>query len=309
MPRPLRFIPNGALVEVTTRTMQGRLLLRPSPELSDIILGIIGKAQSLYPLAIHAFVVLSTHAHFLVSPASAEQLARFMQFVNANIAKEAGRLHKWRERFWSRRYRAIIVADDTAAHGRLRYILAHGAKEGLVAKSGDWPGPNCIAALSRGELLRGTWFDRSAEWTARQHGKLVTPSQFAKTFDIKLTPLPCMKHLNEDQRQAEIRRIDREIQEAAAAENMAKGRQPMGVAAILAQDPHSCPATTDRSPAPFVHATDEQTKLDFRARYRAFVDAFRSGALRMRERACQLLDLFPLCAFPPALPFTSMAGP
>jgi hypothetical protein len=89
MPRPLRFIPNGALVEVTTRTMQGRLLLRPSPELSDIILGIIGKAQSLYPLAIHAFVVLSTHAHFLVSPASAEQLARFMQFVNADIAKEA----------------------------------------------------------------------------------------------------------------------------------------------------------------------------------------------------------------------------
>jgi hypothetical protein len=46
----------------------------------------------------------------------------------------------------------------------------------------------------------------------------------------------------------------------------------MGVAAILAQNPHRRPATTDRSPAPFVHASNEQTDLDFRAQCRAFVD-------------------------------------
>jgi len=68
MPRPLRFVPAGSLVEVTTRTIQGRLLLRPSPE---IILGVIGKAQGLYGMAIHAFVLVSTHAHFLLSPSSA----------------------------------------------------------------------------------------------------------------------------------------------------------------------------------------------------------------------------------------------
>ncbi len=33
----------------------------------------------------------------------------------------------------------------------------------------------------------------------------------------------------------------------------------MGVTAILGQDPHSRPATTDRSPAPFVHASDDFT--------------------------------------------------
>jgi hypothetical protein len=41
-------------------------------------------------MTIHAFVFLSTHAHFLLSPSSAGHLAKFMQFVNANIAKEAG---------------------------------------------------------------------------------------------------------------------------------------------------------------------------------------------------------------------------
>ena len=129
MPRPLRFIPECSLVEITTRTMQGRLLLRPSPELNDLVLGVIGKAQDTYQMTIHAFVVMSNHAHLLVSPSSAQQLARFMQFVNANIAKVVARLHDWPERVWSRRYRAIPVVDDEAAHARIRYQLSHGAND------------------------------------------------------------------------------------------------------------------------------------------------------------------------------------
>jgi hypothetical protein len=58
-----------------------------------------------------------------------------------------------------------------------------------VAKSGDWPGPQCIAALTEGESLRGTWFDRSAEFLARQRSENVLPTQFAKGYDIKLTPV------------------------------------------------------------------------------------------------------------------------
>ena len=93
MPRPLRFIPENSLVEITTRTIQGRLLLKPSPELNDLILGVIGKAQHDYEMVLQGFVVASNHAHFYARPSSAQQLARFMQFLNANIAKEVARLH------------------------------------------------------------------------------------------------------------------------------------------------------------------------------------------------------------------------
>jgi hypothetical protein len=305
MARPLRFIPENSLVEVTTRTLQGRRLLRPSSELTDIILGIIGKAQALYGMTIHAFVFMSTHAHFLLSPSSAQQLARFMQFVNANVAKEAGRLHSWRDRIWSRRYRSIVVADDPAAHGRLRYILGHGAKEGLLGSPAAWPGPNCIAALTRGELLRGTWFDRSKEFVARQRGEAVLPLQFATTFDVHLTPLPCLQYLPADQRRTEIRHIVDEIKAKAAADSKEKGRTPMTVEQILAQDPHSKSATTCHSPAPFVHATDDSTEQAFRVAYRAFVDAYRAGLLLLRNRAREIRDMFPLGAFPPQLPFAS----
>jgi hypothetical protein len=81
----------------------------------------------------------------------------------------------------------------------------------------------------------------------------------------------------------------------------------MGVTAILAQDPHSRPATIDRSPAPFVHASDEQTELEFRAQYRAFVDAFRAGAQRLRARARELAGMFPL--WPSHQPYHSTPRP
>jgi REP element-mobilizing transposase RayT len=309
MSRPLRFIPDHFLVEITTRTLQGRLLLRPSPELNDFILGVIGKAQGTYKMTIHAFVVVSNHAHLLVSPSSAQQLARFMQFVNANIAKEVARLHDWPERVWSRRYRAIPVVDDEAAHARIRYQLSHGAKEGLVATAGSWPGPSCIAALTHGDRLRGTWYDRSAEYRARAVGREIKPGQFATSYSVQLTPLPCMLDKSADQQQSHYRRVVGEIDAAAAVTNKDKNRTPMGVQAILNQDPHHRPEALARSPAPLVHAHDNEKRDAYLHAYRVFVINFRAGVDSMKAKAKQISDLFPDWAFPPALPFKASAPP
>ena len=62
MPRPLRFVPTpGALVEVTTRAIHGRLLLRPSPATNQAILGVLGRAQKMYDMVVHSVVFLSNH--------------------------------------------------------------------------------------------------------------------------------------------------------------------------------------------------------------------------------------------------------
>ena len=89
MARRLRFIPEGgALVEVTCRTIQGRFLLKPTAELKPLILGVLGRAQRLYPLEIHAFVFLSNHYHLLLNVETALQLAQFMNYFNSNLARE-----------------------------------------------------------------------------------------------------------------------------------------------------------------------------------------------------------------------------
>jgi hypothetical protein len=54
MERRLRYLPRegSGLVEVTCRTLQGRFLLTPSTQLNEIILGALGRAQELYPVAV-----------------------------------------------------------------------------------------------------------------------------------------------------------------------------------------------------------------------------------------------------------------
>jgi hypothetical protein len=203
--------------------------------------------------------------------------------------------------------RAIPVLDDNAAHARLRYILAHGAKENLVANPERWPGANCVAALCHGRIIRGTWIDRSAEYRARARRQNVLPGQFATDYDVSLTPLPCFAALTSDQRQSECRRIVAEIQDSIAAENRETGMKPMGVAAILEQDPHHRPDCLERSPAPFVHTHDPELGADFASSYRAFVIDHRNGGANLKDRAADFSGVFPELSFPPALPFVAAA--
>lgn len=44
------------LVEVTNRTIHGRMLLRPTKTFRLIVLGALGRAQRRYGVEIHAFV-------------------------------------------------------------------------------------------------------------------------------------------------------------------------------------------------------------------------------------------------------------
>ncbi|MFA6033581.1 MAG: transposase, partial [Myxococcota bacterium] len=162
MSRPIRHLysPN-TVYEVTCRTVQSRFLLKPSRLLNILILGVIGRALSLFGVNIHLFVVLSNHMHFLISSETSSLLSRFMCHINSNIAREAGRLCSWRDKFWGRRFSAIPILDDESLINRARYLISHGCKEGLVARPGDWPGINCIAALTKGIPLIGRWINRS----------------------------------------------------------------------------------------------------------------------------------------------------
>jgi hypothetical protein len=195
------------------------------------------------------------------------------------------------------------VLDDETAFARIRYILSHGAKEGLVATSAAWPGASCVEALTRGKLLRGTWINRSEEFCARARGERVRPSDHQTIHDIQLTPLPALASRTSDQSQAEFRRLLKEIHTEAMAVNKALGRTPIGAAKVLDQDPHHRPDSLDRRPAPFVHCKDRYQAIEFRFAYQAFITGHCSATAHLYQNAHQLTHAFPEGAFPPALPF------
>lgn len=293
------------MVEVGNRTIQGRFLLRPTAELTDVILGVLGRAQRYYGVRIHAFVFLSNHYHMLVSPINAKQLARFMCFVDTNIAKEAGKLANWRGKFWADRYSAIIVSNEEQAQvGRFQYVLSNGCKEGLVARPQDWTGASTASALLEGTpTLSGLWYDRTKEYRARQAGRT---ELFVVPETVTLSPLPSWAHLEENERRRGVRRMAREIEHAAEKMHRENGSSPLGMEKILQRHPHSHPQDFEPSPAPLFHAASRRARRLLRDAYSTFVMNYRHAAERLK--AGDLQASFPAGSFPPPCPYVPASG-
>lgn len=285
MGRPVRYLPPECpLVEVTCRTLQGRLLLRPSRPLNSIIRGVLALAARIYRMRICALIFPSNHYHLLLRPQNATQLAAFMSYFNGNLAKEAGRIHRWRQKFWGRRYRAIPVSFEPQAQvDRLRYLLEQGCKENLVARPQDWPGASSLAALRTGEPIAGVWHDRTAEYRARRRGKPSDTDEFASEETLELTPLPCWQDLDAEAVQLQIEEILTQIIEETAERNQAAGSRPLGRRRILRQRPHSWPRRVARSPAPRFHAASFEIRKMLEAMYRAFLDLRAEALDALRE--------------------------
>ncbi len=300
MSRRLRFIPEGSLVESTARTEQGRFLLRPGPGWTKIFVGILARAQELYPVRLHAFVCASNHFHLLATRDDAHQLAAFMRHVLTNVSKEAGRRHEWRGPLFERRYQAIVVTDEPYAHvERLTYLLRHGTKEGLVARPENWPGPHCAKALATGEPVRGVWISRTAQWVARNRGQQLSDAQASVPQELHLEPLPCWAHWTPERYQRQIAEILQQIERETAERHQCDETSPLGVAKILAQHPHAAPNKVKRAPAPLVHAASRKMRREFYALYAAFVGAFYEAVERLKDGVRD--PEFPDGAFPPPL--------
>ncbi len=298
---------------ITSRTIQSRFLLRPSPQANELIAGVIGHAQSGFgkALLIHGVVVLSNHITWMISSPFPWLIPKFIGYVNGNISREIGVLHDWPGHLWNRPARPIPCVDEASQLKWFRYLLAHGAKEGLVESPREWPGVSCVATLLGEGELRGTWFDRDSHSHARRGKKprdWPSPYDFSSPHVVAFDPLPCLAHLSPTEYRAFIADQIAGIEE----EYRLKFPSVLGVGAILRTDPHHRPGHTKKSPAPLCHASTRSAFLAYRDKYRMFVEAFRAAATWLREKAHPALSevtaKFPPYAFPPGMPMVIPSG-
>jgi len=315
VPRQQCYVPEGgALVETCTRTIQGRLLLRPEEDANEILLGVLGRALDYYHVDLYGLAFLGSHYHLLIGAESALQMARFEGYLNGFLARKLGKHHQWQAKMWARRYRPMIISDEPEAQlARLKYVLAHGTKENLVESPYDWPGPNMAKAIVDGEPLIGYWFDESKEWAARRRGESFGKYDYAIRYEIEIQPLPAFRHLPPEEYREIVAGLITEIEEEAAAK---RGDRPVvGVETILSANPHKPPQTAGswrgpkRSPAPMLFYAKSKELLDgMKADYDDFVSHYRAAAesLLAAQEACDDFDPrseFPQGCFPPALQF------
>ena len=301
MSRPLRHIRPGAVVEITTRAIHGRFLLRPSPKLTAVLLGIIGRAAARYGIPVHAFFFASNHYHLIITVPDVRSLALFMCYLNSNTAREVGRMFAWKEKVWGRRYRHIEILDEDAQIERLAYILEQGCKEGLIADPREWPGATCVHALLEGTPLTGIWYDRTAEWYAKRRRETFAEDKYAEKVEFELSPMPCWSDVDPQDRRHRVLAMVEEIVERTRKANQSKGRRPLGIAKVLGQHPHDHPKSIKKSPAPRCHTTQRDRWVRFVQDARAFRDEYRAAAERWLDGFRDVA--FPADCFPPPLIF------
>ena len=281
-----------AVFEITTRTTQGRFLIKPTRRCRDLVLGVFGRAQSLLEFELYGYAYLSNHGSLLVGVESAHQLSKLMCYVNSNIARELGRKEhsNWQETFWGRRSRAIPILIEDDLNERMKYLLANSTKEHLVSHPTRWPGAHCARAICEGTVDQGVWIDRSLMHSS---GYSIPESEATTIHPVVLQPLPSLSHLSTVQYQAYIQAMCDEVAEEAAEERRLTGGRVEGVRRILRRSPHHKPRVMAKSPAPMVHCSEPKTIAWFKAQYRLFVEAYRDAFQRLQARVLCAKSAFP----------------
>lgn len=285
MGRPLRnFIPNQPYF-VTNRIAEGVLLLVPIDEVNGIIEHAKVVAANHHPVRSYGDNTTSNHFHDNLSAEDPAAIPRFMQLFQSLVARKINRRLGRKGPVWERRYSAEPILDDEASVERLRYTIAHGVKENLVATVEQWP-----AVSATKHLLGGS--ERTVE---------VGKGEGRKTLRQPFAPLPCWRDLSAAERGARVQALIDDINAEATAKRAAEGKQPLGLAALLAQDPRSKPAEVKYSPRPLCHATDATLRVAYKTQLRELRVAY--DAASARYRAGDFAVEFPEYTFPPPLVF------
>jgi putative transposase len=289
MPRPLRFQPEPwSVFFVTARCIHSRYLLRPSARTNALVMGVMVKALQRFDVKLFGLCFMSNHYHLLLSSKDAASLARFMQYLNSNIAREVGREHNWREKFWSRRYRATTVLDDTAVVDRMKYILSNSVKEGLVKHPRYYPGVHCYRHLVEGRPLHGVWVNR----TAMHSDSGLTETDASESLTLKLSRLPCYEDMSDMAYRDFIKGLTNDM-----LAELNKPTRVLGQKRILNQDPLSSPVQKSKSPVPLCHTTCPKLRARFRQSFRDFVEAYKEAYKELAHG--QFKDTFPEGSIPP----------
>ncbi len=307
MREDIRYFQPDKLVEVTTVTLGNRYLMSPSPEVNKTIAGVVGKAQRKYEMTLCDVKFMSSHYHLLTRPRDSNHLARFMGYVNTNLSKELGKVHKIRGSKFEGPYHAMVISDEEEAQvARLRYLISNSVKEDLVERPEQWPGVQGVTAVDEAALT-GRWYNRTREYAEKQRSaEAIDPEAFATDEEIVLSPLPCWEHLSSPEIHRRVAEIVEEVVGEAARERRRTGHKVRGVKKILATDPLRYPPKVERSPQPRFYAFRKSVRKQMWEALSWVQAAFREAAERLR--AGDRGVAFPEGTHPPSLPFVPFAA-
>lgn len=85
-------------------------------------LAMLGRACAKHGCALHAYVLMTNHAHLLVTPQAPDSVSRMMQTLGRNYVRYVNDVYQRTGTLWEGRYRAALVDNDKYVLTCYRYI-------------------------------------------------------------------------------------------------------------------------------------------------------------------------------------------
>lgn len=277
-----RYIEGSIPYHVMSKTIRGALALKPSVELTQMLIGVLARAKSNWPsIQLFAVTVLSNHFHMMLQ-GPPKDFSSFVGFFKRETSRRLGQMYGESGPLWHSRYRHTALPTAQAQLGCLRYILENSVKEDLVERCGDWPGVHSATALTQGTPLRGRWFDATAFGRAKHRGKGPDRSEFWVDEELHLDAIPAWSQLSIDARLKKAKKMVDAIDQAASTRRSTTGARVLGAREVLAQRR----TQTRMPPKPSWYSVrrrcmcawvdfSEAAVQQFVARYRRFQSQFR----------------------------------
>jgi REP element-mobilizing transposase RayT len=243
--------------------------LKPCKVVNEVFLYVLALAAKRYDLRIHAFCVLSNHAHIVLSDPHA-RLPAFQQYLDGIVAKALNTFHGRWENFWAPdTYSAVKLASTGDILDKITYVLANPVAAGLVRHGRQWPGlwsaPEQIDTVI--EVRRPEhFFGENGTLPERASLKLFRPPGFASTGAFRRD---LSASLEEHESRAARRREGRFL----------------GIAKVLAQQSSSRPHSSEprRGLNPRIGARDKWKRIELLEQLAEFLRAYRNAWLARRS--------------------------
>ena len=133
MPRkPRFFLPNIPIHAIVRGNDRNNIFKEDADKAT--YLEIAKEASSAYDVAIHAYVLMDNHVHWLISCAVAENLSKFMQYLGRKYVPYFNHKYEKTGTLWEGRYKASLIDSDEYLFRCCQYIELNPVRAGMVSR-------------------------------------------------------------------------------------------------------------------------------------------------------------------------------
>ena len=119
----------------------------------DTFLHTLAECARQHQVAVHAYVLLESRYHLLVTPTSAQGVSMMVQALGRSYVRYFNRRHGRSGTLWEGRFRSSVLEAEAYLLQTMVGMDLAPVREGLAAQAQDWP-------WSSHSHYRGVWTDR-----------------------------------------------------------------------------------------------------------------------------------------------------